>query len=79
VRIADELPASQRGRLDLLDEPAYDVFDRPDADLGSGDLLMEPNDAYLCVVPGGAAPGGRHRRHRRVHHPPAHRLTAPAG
>ncbi|MFB4275383.1 MULTISPECIES: DUF7737 domain-containing protein [unclassified Nonomuraea] len=22
--------------------------------LGSGNILMEPNDAYLCIVPGGA-------------------------
>ncbi|MFI7448325.1 DUF4132 domain-containing protein [Nonomuraea sp. NPDC049714] len=25
--------------------------------LGSGNILMEPNDAYLCVVPGGEGPG----------------------
>ncbi|WP_336213739.1 DUF4132 domain-containing protein [Nonomuraea sp. LPB2021202275-12-8] len=25
--------------------------------LGSGNILMEPNDAYLCVVPGGPGPG----------------------
>jgi hypothetical protein len=24
--------------------------------LGSGNILMEPNDAYLCIVPGGRAP-----------------------
>jgi hypothetical protein len=31
VRIVDELPESQRGWLDFLDEPAYAVFDRLDA------------------------------------------------
>ena len=26
--------------------------------LGSGNILMEPNDQYLCIVPSQAGPGG---------------------
>ncbi|MEO3872032.1 hypothetical protein ABGB18_24730 [Nonomuraea sp. B12E4] len=62
--VLDGLPPELRGWLDDLDEAIADRcsldgrFLRVRGDLrtyrihlGSGNILMEPNDAYLCIVP----------------------------
>jgi hypothetical protein len=53
LKIADRCRLTERFLVVRGDVRTYKIH------LGSGNILMEPNDQYLCIVPvRGAAPGG---------------------